>query len=247
MKVSLLSHLFFGSLLILTTYLIYFGPSDFYIWLTLEDGIIESLGAFGFLSASILFIFRFRTTKIGGNSYRINYRWPYLVLGLVFFVAFAEEISYGQRIFKIESPEIFQENNMQGEINLHNLSWFHSESEEGISKKGILHFFTAKWLFNYFCTFYFVLVPLFNTKSEQFRNLSHRFRLPIPPLWLGLLAMINIGISKGMILFFENMDDISEDLFNETKHSIAEYMESIWAMIIAYTAYIIYQKTPHEQ
>ncbi|MCP4664915.1 MAG: hypothetical protein GY849_01005 [Deltaproteobacteria bacterium] len=44
-----------------------------------------------------------------------------LLLGLLFLFAVGEEISWGQRLFNIESSEWFQEHNAQEEMNLHNL------------------------------------------------------------------------------------------------------------------------------
>jgi hypothetical protein len=45
----------------------------------------------------------------------------YALLGLFFFFVGGEEMSWGQRIFGVASPEFFQENNRQGEISVHNL------------------------------------------------------------------------------------------------------------------------------
>ena len=44
-----------------------------------------------------------------------------LALGLMLALASLEEISWGQRLFMIASPEWFQKNNLQKEITLHNL------------------------------------------------------------------------------------------------------------------------------
>ena len=48
------------------------------------------------------------------------YRWFFTLLALAGFYVVMEEISWGQRLFAIESPEFFVENNVQGETNLHN-------------------------------------------------------------------------------------------------------------------------------
>ena len=51
-----------------------------------------------------------------------DFRKPgYLVFALVAFLIAMEEISWGQRIFNIETPGFFFTNNYQGELNLHNL------------------------------------------------------------------------------------------------------------------------------
>lgn len=51
---------------------------------------------------------------------RGHYRWFFAVLALACFYAAGEEISWGQRIFEYEVPEIFEEQNLQNETNLHN-------------------------------------------------------------------------------------------------------------------------------
>lgn len=50
----------------------------------------------------------------------------YLVLCILFVFICGEEISWGQRIFGIKSPEYFLEHNVQKEINLHNLNMIHN-------------------------------------------------------------------------------------------------------------------------
>lgn len=43
-----------------------------------------------------------------------------IILGIAWLLFGFEEISWGQRVFGIESPELFQEHNFQDELNLHN-------------------------------------------------------------------------------------------------------------------------------
>ncbi|WP_287962626.1 hypothetical protein [Alcanivorax sp.] len=47
--------------------------------------------------------------------------WFFVVVALASFYSFGEEISWGQRIFDIETPEYFAQHNIQGEMNIHNL------------------------------------------------------------------------------------------------------------------------------
>jgi hypothetical protein len=51
-------------------------------------------------------------------------------LGLVLFVAAGEEISWGQRLFEIETPEALVDGNRQDELNLHNV--------DGLQDKAVL-------------------------------------------------------------------------------------------------------------
>jgi hypothetical protein len=44
------------------------------------------------------------------------------VLGAVLFFAAGEEISWGQRIFEVDTPRVLVDGNQQDELNLHNLA-----------------------------------------------------------------------------------------------------------------------------
>lgn len=45
----------------------------------------------------------------------------YVILSLCFIFIFLEEISWGQRIFNINTPEFFRKHNFQGELTFHNV------------------------------------------------------------------------------------------------------------------------------
>ncbi|MCG8336841.1 MAG: hypothetical protein MJE63_20230 [Proteobacteria bacterium] len=89
-----------------------------------EDGLFESCGAFFFLSTGFILM----TTSVemykNGKQEGSLVKWRFLMVlgaGILFFLAFGEEISWGQRIFQFETPEMMEEINRQGEMNLHNL------------------------------------------------------------------------------------------------------------------------------
>lgn len=84
-----------------------------------EDGPIEYLTALVYLAATpIAFL-------IGLRFYRQRQRLYALLYGLLaaglLFICF-EEISWGQRLLDFDSPELFAEHNVQGEVNLHNFA-----------------------------------------------------------------------------------------------------------------------------
>ncbi|WP_157243275.1 hypothetical protein [Olleya marilimosa] len=51
-----------------------------------------------------------------------SWKFGMILMALLFLFAAGEEISWGQRIFNIESNAFFVENNLQKETNLHNLT-----------------------------------------------------------------------------------------------------------------------------
>lgn len=97
-----------------------------YWWLEQEDGINETIQFICFITASYI---SFRNAK---KMFVLNTKWFSIIflfaLGLLFIAI--EEISWGQRIFGIETSEWLKNNNYQQEISIHNitptgfLSWF---------------------------------------------------------------------------------------------------------------------------
>ncbi len=83
-----------------------------YIWATYEDLFGEWCQFWCFVLTLIF------SVKIVISRHRP--RWFFILLALSCFYVAMEEISWGQRIFGIQSPEYFKEKNLQGELNLHN-------------------------------------------------------------------------------------------------------------------------------
>jgi hypothetical protein len=91
--------------------------------LLMEDGPIELLSSIFFGLSSIFFIlFAIRSKhlkeKNGWFRYFFTICWV-----LLMFIFMGEEISWGQRIFNITTPETLNEINAQKEINIHNIGF----------------------------------------------------------------------------------------------------------------------------
>jgi len=203
-------------------------------FLTDEDGPLETIGALAFLVASILFGYCWFKSKGNGNNFRIiktNRNLVFLVCSLLFFVAFGEEISWGQRIFNWETPESIEKINFQQETNLHNLNNFNidlGENQSGII--GWLLVFNAGRLFFYFWFTLMIMIPVLNRFSMFFRNLFSYINIPIPPLIPGLLMIATTIIAK---VFIKVTASYPIDTFS----SIDEIMETNYALIIAMLAF----------
>jgi hypothetical protein len=88
---------------------------------SVEDGLFESLTALAFAVAAVAFgVAAMRAPALRGSGAvwapAITACWA-----LLMFLCFGEEISWGQRIFDIPTPDFVAEVNTQGEINLHNI------------------------------------------------------------------------------------------------------------------------------
>lgn len=94
---------------------------EIYRYFEREDAFSEYLQAFNYFVAALLSMLFSIVAKRNGLTFLGAL---YLLLGLgLAFVSF-EEISWGQRIFAIATPEYFDENNVQGELTIHNLETF---------------------------------------------------------------------------------------------------------------------------
>jgi hypothetical protein len=83
---------------------------------TREDGPVEYAGFACFLGGSVLAFLAASRSR--------SARWWVVgaaALGIVLLVAAGEEISWGQRLFAIETPSVLVDGNRQDELNLHNV------------------------------------------------------------------------------------------------------------------------------
>lgn len=98
----------------------YFKP-DSYNFIIQEDGIVEWLqfASFG-LTSGVFFIAFLKTI----NKNKL-FSLIYLFLAVGFLFISGEEISWGQRLLELETPQYFEERNFQGELNFHNLGDIH--------------------------------------------------------------------------------------------------------------------------
>lgn len=99
----------------------------------------------------------------------IAWRFGFVMFTLLFFFAAGEEISWGQRIFGIESSEYFIENNAQGETNLHNMV-------VGGKKLNKIIF---SQLLTLITVLYLVLAPILYRKKMWAKNLLNKFGVPV--------------------------------------------------------------------
>lgn len=148
---------------------IYFANTDLAFFdevYTAEDGLVEAGSALFLLSSSMLLAFKF--FKLFKHK-KILWKVGMLGLILVFFFGAGEEISWGQRIFNVESSEYFLQNNAQGETNLHNMV---------VDGKKINKIIFSQ-LLTLILFLYLIVTPILFRKVEWFKNLVNTFAVPI--------------------------------------------------------------------
>lgn len=133
-----------------------------------EDGYIENISALMFFISGIVATFiAFRSKRL------LAPRIVYGILAFLFFFTVGEEISWGQRIFNLETWEIFNESNVQNENNLHNLFGYMFD-----------HVFIAGVFIVGFA------IPFITKYNRFIRRLWRHFSLPIASLGLALGFLI---------------------------------------------------------
>lgn len=187
-----------------------------------EDGFFEMLTAIFFFIASISFFYLYFKDRLGNNFYILKTKKNifFLLLGILFLFGSGEEISWGQRIFNIETPQALKEINTQKELNIHNIAIFHGDIEKGKPKTGLAKLMTIGMLFQMFWFTYCFLIPVINKSSSNISKILKTINLPIVPIWMGVLFVLNYIISR--IVNFQLLDG---------HHYVIENKESAFAFL----------------
>jgi hypothetical protein len=152
--------LFFGLISTIKLSNQYFN-SDWFRRLAYESGFWETLTAGCFLVGSIIY---FRV--IAHYWRKIEPRWlglPAILIAILFFLGFGEEISWGQHFFKFETPEYLAAVNTQNEFNFHNIGgyWINNLTTAFVFFYGICFPLAYLWFVDvrYVVTRLFIAVP----------------------------------------------------------------------------------------
>ncbi len=106
------------------------------------------------------------------------------VIALFCFFSAGEEISWGQRIFHIKTPEYFAEHNTQDELNVHNLV----VDGEKINKLVFSQLFVAA------AVLYLIGLPLLYNKNQNFKNFVDRAGIPVARLYQIIACALVFGL-----------------------------------------------------
>jgi len=150
---------------------------------TVEDGIVEWLTVVGLLLAS------FTSFKRAADLGRRR-SWLFVVgclfLGLVLFFGAGEEISWGQRLLGIQSPDYFKENNTQGETNFHNLVL------GGVR--------INRWIFSFLLSavlaIYIIVIPLLYRSKKWMQRFVTYCGIPLPKVYQIISFLVIFGLSE---------------------------------------------------
>jgi len=205
-----------------------------------EDWIFETLTPIYFLITSILLtIIFFKLQPSVGSKWLFRLKkFALLGFALLFFVAAGEEISWGQRIFHIETPESLKQSNVQQEITIHNLDFFQGEN-------ATLDFSQLQTLFS--LTFAF-LIPVGAIILLRLFKFDLNTLLPVMPISIGWLVVINYLLQKIIRNVVEVVPQIylhptmpfTEGLYEVREHGNAYAM---MLSVLFYMAFTLYPKS----
>ena len=150
-----------------------------------EDGIAEWLTVAGLLLGTIVCFYRLVKLLHKKSKW---FLFVTLGLGLFLFFAAGEEISWGQRLFGVETPAYFKQHNSQQETNLHNLVL----GEVKINK--LVFSFILIGLLAIFLS----VVPFLYQKSNAAKRFLDASAVPVPQLYQ-VLAFIVVFILTSLI------------------------------------------------
>ncbi|MFQ4138299.1 hypothetical protein PGN35_018475 [Nodosilinea sp. PGN35] len=164
----------------------------------MEDGPLENLSAVFYFSAAAIFAFGFKNKPA-------PLRFWCLFFAVLMFLVGGEEISWGQRIFGIVTPESLNAVNVQNEFNIHNIDGIHQYVRTvGVAFVGLFCF----------------LIPISNRLSQKMSRIYTQLGVPVFPLsavWLVALSIIFMIVprvlSLGMLELFM-LDEIGEFLLS---------------------------------
>jgi len=187
--------------------------------LTKEDGFFESVGSIGWLIASIVFLYVFWKNESGNNLIllRTKRNLVFCILGIFCFVACGEEISWGQRIFGIQTPEFLKKINRQGETNLHNIVFIQSQNSDNANPSFWARTLTSTRLFQAFWLGYCILLPLASIFCRKANYHIKNINIPLVPIWLSAVFLANYLISRAIPLIYSTGGYSNEHYFVEVK------------------------------
>jgi hypothetical protein len=165
-------------------------PEAFAEQFTVEDGFVEwvtSLTLFG--------TFCFSTHRLVTAHRLFDYRGKFILLLVAAVCLFGagEEISWGQRVFGIETPVALAEHNAQKELNLHNLTFQWNGKEVKINR---LVF--GRGLALALMLYLLVLTPLYHRRPAV-RRLVDAWAIPIPATHHVVAYLAVVGVVELLV------------------------------------------------
>ena len=218
-----ISMLLLVALMLITGFVLFFTNRDLFMQYTVEDGLVEWLTVFGLLLGAGLCFIRF--VKLLHKRSAIFLALTFL-LGLMLFIVAGEEVSWGQRLFGIQSPEFFKEHNTQSETNFHNMVL------DGVKVNKVIFTFGLIAALGIFL----LIVPYAYRRNKTFQQWVDSWGILIPRNYQIIAFMLLFAITESLpheknsellecgaaLLFFLIVRyPLNEHIYNTTQEPIA--------------------------
>jgi len=194
-----------------------------------EDNIIESASAYSWFAAMLVLLSSLFRYIMQGHKFGITL-FLYAGLALFTFLCGGEEISWGQRIFNFDSPEVFKQLNIQNETNLHDI--------------GSISIFSNTFFL--ITIIYFLVIP--RLANKYFPDKQYlRYFLPIPnsqTVWVYIVTLISwiyVGLRFGT-LGFHPYSFYEAHYYNQMDDEIFEFMAAYSFLCFSVTDRLKYIK-----
>ena len=158
----------------------------------IEDGPLEWLTVVAFVIAAGVLVWRAATLR---KIRPLIFTLVTLAGAAVLFFGAGEEISWGQRIFGIETPGFMEEHNKQKEMNLHNLV----VGEISINKLVFSKMLAVGLVI------YLLVMPWFYQKKPGFAAWIDRIGIPMPKRWHIITWLVVIAATEIAFLPHTNL------------------------------------------
>ena len=165
-------------------------PDAFSNDFTVEDGFIEWMTSITLFGAFCFSVHRLVTAH---RLFALRGKFILLLVALVCLFGAGEEISWGQRVFDIETPTSLRERNAQKELNLHNLTFQWNGKEVKINR---LVF--GRGLALALMLYLLVLTPLYR-RNQRVRRLVDSWAIPMPAIHHIVAYVMVVGVVELLI------------------------------------------------
>ena len=132
-----------------------------------EDSIIEWLTVIALFSSADVSIKRALKLR---NKRNFGFIAVLILFSFAFIFGAGEEISWGQRIFGLQSSNFFLQHNLQHETNIHNLVLMSIKINKVI----------FSFLLGFIIAIYFLVVPILYQKKDKVKKFIDFYGIPVP-------------------------------------------------------------------
>lgn len=185
-----------GAFIIIAAFLIFalvlarVNPEDFVERFAVEDGFVEWGTSIALFIAFIVSVRRYFRSQ---QRFKLRGKLILLFVAFVCIFGAGEEISWGQRVFNIETPETWKERNAQEEFNLHNLTFEWNGEEIKINKLVFGRGLTLALI-----TYLFIMGPLYR-RRPGFRRFIDRLGIPIATVPQTIAYLVVVAFVETLI------------------------------------------------